>query len=72
MGIMARKQGDGFVITSDRVSHAKPVTRAPRFSDICQVWTGTQWSPSNAQAMRFGSLEDAEEYIRANYSQVTT
>lgn len=72
MGILARRQGAVFVIASDRLSHAEPTKKAPRFSEVCQVWTGIQWSTSMDQAMSFSSIDEAEEYIRANSSRVTT
>jgi hypothetical protein len=72
MGIMARRQGDQYVITSDRMSHATPTLRAPRrMSDSYQVWTGSCWSTNIDEAMKFGSPELADEYMRANYGKVT-
>jgi len=70
MGIMARREGDTFVITSDRTSHAETTKRAPRVSLVCQVWTGAHWSRNTNTAMRFGSCDAADEYLRANFARV--
>lgn len=72
MGILTRQQGDEFVITSDRQSGASPTTRAPtRVTEAYQVWTGACWSPTREEAIRFASLDAADEYVRANFSKVT-
>jgi hypothetical protein len=72
MGIMTRAEGDLFVITSDRPPGEWPTKHAPRrVSEGCQVWTGTQWSPTRTEAMTFTSLEAADEYVRANFRQIT-
>lgn len=73
MGILTRRQGDVFVITSDRPSDASsPTTRAPaRLTDVYQVWTGARWSTSREDAVSFASLDAADEYVRANFSKVT-
>jgi hypothetical protein len=72
MGILTRKQGTGFVIGSDRSSTDAPTTRPPkgRPSDIIAVWTGETWSAVMTEAMMFDTLDDADEYVRANFSKV--
>jgi hypothetical protein len=35
------------------------------------VWTGGGWSANNEEAMMFESLDDADEYVRANYARVS-
>ena len=72
MGILTRRQGEVFVITSDRPSDvSSPTTRAPaRLTEVYQVWTGVRWSVSREDAVSFASLDAADEYVRANYGQV--
>jgi hypothetical protein len=72
MGILTRQQDDVFVITSDRTIDSSPTTRAPaRLTNVYEVWTGSGWSSSRADAINFGSLEEADEYVRANFAKVT-
>ena len=72
MGIMTRRQGEGYVITSDRVSHASVTKRAPRkIAEVFQVWTGTAWSTDMAAALSFRTIDDADEYVRSHFAQVT-
>ena len=40
-------------------------------SDPYRVWTGDDWSANSANAMSFTSLDDADEYVRANYARVS-
>ena len=72
MGILTRKQGTGFVIGSDRNATDAPTTRPPKgpLSDSIAVWTGESWSAVMTEAMTFDTLDDADEYVRANYSKV--
>lgn len=71
MGILSRKLGDRFVITSDRDADGNTSRRAPaRLSDDYQVWTGTRWSISPGDAQQFATLDEADEYVRANYVRV--
>jgi hypothetical protein len=35
------------------------------------VWTGESWSENIADAITFASLEDADEYVRANIHKVS-
>jgi hypothetical protein len=73
MGILTRRQGDTYVITSDRTSDATPSKQAPRrLSDAYQVWTGASWSTNTADGISFSSLDDADEYVRANFGKVTS
>ena len=71
MGILTRRHGDLFVISSDR--RARWVADGPRAasSDTFQVWTGQCWSPTKEEAMTFASLDAADEYVRANFRRVT-
>ena len=72
MGIMTRKQGTAFVITSDSCSATAPTVRAPkRQSDVYEVWTGERWSVAMEEAKLFDTLDHADEYVRANYAKVT-
>jgi hypothetical protein len=72
MGILTRKQGTSFVIGSDRCSTDAPTTRPPkgRLSESIAVWTGETWSAVMSEAMTFETLDDADEYVRANFSKV--
>jgi hypothetical protein len=71
MGILTRAQEGAFVITSDRTIATSPTARAPaRLSDTYQVWTGTCWSIEKADALGFGSLDAADEYVRANFARI--
>jgi hypothetical protein len=72
MGILTRKQGTSFVIGSDRSLTDAPTTRPPtgRLSESIAVWTGENWSAVMTEAMTFETLDDADEYVRANYSKV--
>ena len=73
MGIMTRQVGEKYVIASDRPSHDVPSKRAPnRLTDFHQVWTLSGWSTTLADAIGFDSLDDADEYVRANFSKVTS
>ena len=71
MGILTRKQDNAFVITSDRVADSQPTKRAPaRLSDVYEVWSGTRWSNDRADALIFRSLDEADEYVRANFAKL--
>ena len=72
MGVMTRKLGENFVITSDRIAGELPSTSAPkrRASEAYQVWTGDGWSESLAEAKTFTAGDVADEYTRANFSRV--
>jgi hypothetical protein len=72
MGILTRKQGEQFVVSSDHASPGSTKTRAPRrLNEPYQVWTGAVWSSDMAQAVLFDSLDDADEYVRSNYSTLS-
>ena len=72
MGILTRKQGTGYVIGSDRFATDAPTTRAPKspLTTSIAVWTGESWSAEMAEAMMFDTLDNADEYVRANFSKV--
>ena len=72
MGILTRKQGTDYVISSDRSATDAPTARAPKgpLSGSIAVWTGDVWSAVMSEAMTFHTLDDADEYVRANYSKV--
>ncbi len=72
MGILTRRQDDMFVITSDQPAGTSAKTRAPaRLNDDYEVWTGTGWSTSKAEAISFATLDAADEYVRANYAKIS-
>lgn len=72
MGVMPRKSGDNFIITSDRLVGELPTKHAAKRSstEAFQVWTGDGWSMSINTAATFSALDTADEYIRANYDRV--
>ena len=73
MGIMTRRQGADFVISSDRSAADAPTNRAPKGQPSAnyEVWTGTTWSPVMTEAKTFGTLDDADDYVRVNFAAVT-
>ena len=72
MGFMTRQQGVTYVITSDHVVGETDRKRAPRFrSDLFHVWTGAAWSTTGEEAISFNSLDEADEYVRANYATLS-
>ncbi len=71
MGILTRRQGDAFVITSDRPPGTDATKRAPsRLTDDYQVWDGAAWSASKSEALCFASLDAADEFVRANIAKM--
>jgi hypothetical protein len=71
MGILTRSNGDDFIISSDRDSAAAQSKHAPRLrAEVEYVWTGAQWSKDVEDALRFASLDAADEYVRANMAKV--
>ncbi len=72
MGVMTRKAGEDFIITSDRIAGELPISRAPkrRASEVYQVWTDNGWSETMTDAKIFKAIGVADEYIRANYARV--
>ena len=73
MGILTRKQSDRFVISSDLTDPLAKATRAPnRHNDSYLVWTGLNWSLNINEAQFFDSMDDADEYVRANYPKLST
>jgi hypothetical protein len=72
MGVMARKSGDNFIITSDRIEGELPSIRAPKkqMTDVYRVWTGIGWSATMTDAKPFAEIDAADEYVRANYALV--
>ena len=73
MGILTLLQGQVYVISSDRSMTDAPVSRAPkaRPSGNYQVWTGDTWSLVKTDAMTFGTLDEADEYVKANYRRLS-
>jgi hypothetical protein len=71
MGVLTRQQGTQYVISSDLEPDQKGNKRAPRIQDgIYQVWTGAEWSTNLSNALSFDSLDEADEYVRANFSRL--
>ena len=73
MGIIARQQGTDYVIASDRNTGDARTNRPPKGkpSEQYEVWTGSAWSAEMTEAKKFESSDDADEYVRANFSRVT-
>ncbi len=73
MGILTRRQGELFVISSDQTEPGLANKRPPRrVNDAYLVWTGDRWSTEPGEAILFASLDEADEYVRANYGKVST
>jgi hypothetical protein len=72
MGVMTRKSGESYIITSDRIAGQVSTKRAPdkRASGVYQVWTGNGWSATMNEAATFTGNDSADEYIRVNYARV--
>ena len=68
MGVMTRKLGEDFIITSDRIAGELPSRQAPkrRLSEVGQVWTGDNWSATMTDAKTFPEIRIADEYVRVN------
>ena len=71
MGIMTRQQGKQFVITSDRSLDDAPSRAPKKYTDFSLVWTGDAWSKTLADAKSFVTAEEADEYTKANYAQIS-
>lgn len=73
MGILTLQQDGKYVISSDRSITDAPVNRPPKGkpSGDYQVWTGDSWSLVKTEAATFNSLDEADEYVKANYRRLT-
>jgi hypothetical protein len=70
MGILTRKQGERFVVSSDRAGPGAASRSSRSLNDPYQVWTGFDWSSNIDAAVFFPSLDDADEYVRANFPRL--
>lgn len=72
MGVMARVQGDLYVITTDRISGDSPSKTAPKRpkDQVYQTWTGEKWSEIASDAITFEAIEDADDYIKDNSAEL--
>jgi hypothetical protein len=68
MGVMAREQGELYVITSDRTLGDSPSKTAPKKPKdwVYRVWNGDKWSTITTDAITFEAIDEADEYIREN------
>jgi hypothetical protein len=73
MGILTLEQDGKYVISSDRSITDPPVNRPPKGvpSGDYQVWTGDSWSLVKASATTFGTLDEADQYVKANYPRLS-
>jgi hypothetical protein len=73
MGILTLKQDGKYVISSDRSITDAPVNRPPKGkpSEHYQIWTANRWSLVKSEAMTFASLDEADQYVKANYGRLT-
>jgi hypothetical protein len=73
MGILTLQQDGKYVISSDRNITDAPVNRPPkgRPSGDYQVWTGNSWSFVKTDATTFDTLDEADEYVKANYPRLS-
>jgi hypothetical protein len=67
------EQDGKFVISSDRGITDAPVSRPPKGKPTrdYQVWTGDSWSSVHSDATTFNKLDEADEYVKANYRRIT-
>lgn len=74
MGIMTRQRGVEFIIASDRSTGEARTKKPPKGkpAGMYEVWTGMSWTAQMTEAKIFDSEDDADEYIRANFAQVTS
>ena len=70
MGIITGKREDRYMIFSDRSDGQAPTKKAQKRPNLDQMWTGNQWSLNVIDALCFGTLDAADEYVRANYSRL--
>ena len=72
MGVMIRKQGELFVITSDRVTGDLPSKSAPKRNkdDTFRVWAGDKWSTNASNAQAFKTMEEADQFVKSNSARV--
>ncbi len=72
MGILTRQEGARYLINSDCSAADAPTRRPPKIrpADSLAVWTGQSWSALNTEAMTFETLDDADEYVKANFSKL--
>jgi hypothetical protein len=73
MGILTLQQDGKYVISSDRRMTDAPANRPPKgkpYGDY-EVWTGSAWSSTKSEAMTFAALDDADEYVKANYRRLS-
>ena len=73
MGILTLGQDGKYVITSDRGITDAPTNSPPKGkpSGNYQVWTGDAWSLVKTDAMTFGTLDEADEYVKVNYRRLS-
>ncbi len=74
MGILTVQFDDKYVVSSDRCVTDAPVNRPPKGKPSADnlVWTGGGWSRVRADAMTFGTLDEADEYVKANYARLNS
>jgi hypothetical protein len=73
MGILTLAQDGKYVISSDRDMGDAPVNRPPKGKPSAnyQVWSGEAWSAVLSDATTFSTLDEADEYVRANYRRLS-
>jgi hypothetical protein len=73
MGILTLQQDGKYIVSSDRSMTDAPVNRPPKGkpSGDYEVWTGNSWSSIKSDAMTFRTLDEADEYVKANYRRLS-
>ena len=73
MGILTLQQAGNYVVSSDRNITDAPVGRPPKGppSGDYRVWTGDSWSLVKTDAATFGTLDQADEYVKVNYRRLS-
>jgi hypothetical protein len=71
MGVLTRPLDEVFIITSDfDAANPKAKSAPKRLPTTYQVWTGRAWSVTPADAMRFPTLDAADDYVRDHYIEI--
>jgi hypothetical protein len=71
MGVLTRSLDDVFVITSDfDAANPKSKTAPKRLPTTYKVWTGRTWSDAATEAMKFPTLDEADDYVRHHFVEI--
>lgn len=73
MGILTLQLDGKYVVSSDRCVTDAPVNRPPKGRPSADnlIWTGSAWSAVKTDALTFGTLDEADEYVKAHYARLS-